>query len=200
MSEVKFADLKKAAKELNIVLKPDVPIKTVGVKADYLIGQIKEGASLLDPAEGDVIHRTTADVITSLGCVIPDGVKIKEEDSAAEPAKEEAAPASVEAEGKAPGGKSKKSKKNATAAAKKGSTWKEGLAKSKYTRSQALVDALSGDGDTKTGMAERANRLYVDNGGTNNAVVARSLLDYVMPSLLILGIVKETKKGVYQKI
>ena len=77
MSEVKFADLKKAAKELNIVLKPvdDIgkpkPIKLVGVTAEYLIKEIKDGAALLDPAEGDVIHRDTADTIKALGIALP---------------------------------------------------------------------------------------------------------------------------------
>lgn len=150
MSEVKYADLKKAAKELNIVLKPDVPIKTVGVKADYLIDQIKEGASLLDPAEGDVIHRTTADVIMALGCIIPDGVKIKEEDGTAEPVeKEEPIPTPAKAEGK------KKEKKVSNKTSSSRGIVSHLVTEGKYTKDEIILKAK------ELGVPEKHARMYL---------------------------------------
>ena len=60
------------------------------------------------------------------------------------------------------------------------------------------VDALKMGGGTKQKMIENADNLYVKNGNGGNLSVSKALLGYVMPTLLILDIVKEVEKGVYQ--
>lgn len=68
----------------------------------------------------------------------------------------------------------------------------------KYTRSNALIDAFGKDVKTKTDLIKAANIIYIDNGGADNLNVAKALFGYVMPSLLILGVVIEVENGKYQ--
>jgi len=57
-----------------------------------------------------------------------------------------------------------------------------------YTRSHALVDALK-KGGTKEQMIKNASILYVKKGGADNENVAKALLGYVLPSLIIIKFV-----------
>jgi len=68
--------------------------------------------------------------------------------------------------------------------------------KSKYTRSNALVESLPEKEETKTRtqMVNDANQLYIENGGNDNLKVAKALLNYVMPSLLLLRILTKDKE------
>ena len=61
----------------------------------------------------------------------------------------------------------------------------------RYTRSNALVDAFKEGDATKKELIERAHRLWMNSGGNDKPKVAEALLRYVMPSLLLLGVVEE---------
>jgi len=67
----------------------------------------------------------------------------------------------------------------------------------RYTRSHALIDSLSRTGLSKQEMIEKANGLYKEKGGSGKVAVAKELLNYVLPSLLILNIVKKDTEGLY---
>lgn len=73
---------------------------------------------------------------------------------------------------------------------------KRAKADSGYTRSNALVDALEANpGDTREQIVAAADKLYVKNGGNTNPNVSNYMFGYVVPSLLILGIVKQEGKA-----
>ena len=82
--------------------------------------------------------------------------------------------------------KTKKEKAEKPAATKKGAT--------DYTRSHALIDALKGAAGTREEIVDRADSLFVDSGGKTNQNVSNYMFGYVMPSLKILGIVRQTGK------
>jgi len=77
---------------------------------------------------------------------------------------------------------------------------KEKTPKREYTRSHALVEAIQMGGGTQKEMIEIADKLYQEHTGTSNLNVAKSLLHYVLPSLILLNIVKEEPKGIYKPI
>lgn len=62
--------------------------------------------------------------------------------------------------------------------------------KARYTRSHALVDAFKKEG-TKQDLIKRANDLYIKNGGADKIQVAKALLGYVLPSLLLLNVIEK---------
>jgi len=66
----------------------------------------------------------------------------------------------------------------------------------KYTRSDALIASFSKGGNKKE-LIKQANKLYIKNGGSDNPQVAKALLGYVLPSLLILKVVRVDKEGIY---
>ena len=74
--EVKRNALIAAANELNTLLDADPKIKTVAVKTEKLIDDIKAAAALVE--KGDTITEATNDVFIILGIEMPAGVKIDE--------------------------------------------------------------------------------------------------------------------------
>lgn len=197
--EVKFESLRKAAKELNIVVKPNPLIKLVGVTRDSIIQGIGETVPLLDPAEGDTLSSDTAETIRALGLTIPEGIKIKGQGSMTNIE----IPAGMKISGPSIQHQTEEDKsiiKDKPTSEGKPRKTKSKKREEKYTRFHALVDALSVTGVTKKEMTEKANKLYIKNGGTDNMHVTCSLLGKVLPVLLLLNVVRETGNGMYQKI
>jgi vacuolar-type H+-ATPase subunit I/STV1 len=71
----------------------------------------------------------------------------------------------------------------------------------KYTRSNALIDALKKfSGGTREEIVNNADVLFTENGGNTNTNVSNYMFGYVMPSLIILGIVsKSDDKYIWNK-
>ena len=61
-----------------------------------------------------------------------------------------------------------------------------------YTRSHALIDSLQKGAATREEMVKLADVLFVENGGKTNENVSNYMFGYVVPSLLILGLVVKT--------
>ncbi len=207
----KKPDLKKlqtAAKELNKILKPEPPIKFVGVETVDLVKHVKMAGALLE--EGDEVTKGLLDLLLELEIEVNKSVKViipkevvdkkeevsktKEKETKKDPkkkktTKEKAVDEALEAVEK---GKVVSTKKNIS---KKATEVVKELLKKKYTRSSALVDSLKVGGSKKE-LIEKANQLYVKNGGSDKVQVANALLGYVMPSLLLLEIV-EVNQDVY---
>lgn len=181
-----------AAEDLNLVMKLDPPIPMgKGVLKEAIQNDVVDAAKQLNV--DDVLKSKTAEVLTVLGVIVP--VKEEKEGAQGEDKKESVADEgqkAVEKGVKKPqGGGKGKGKGEGKEQSKKEER------KAKYTRSHALVESLK-KGGSRQELAISANKIYIDNSGSDNASVAMALLRYVLPSLLILGVVEKTDQNIYQ--
>jgi len=183
--------LEKVAADLNkTILESDDPIPIDDVMEDALRADILEVGGMLVVEDMPKLKSETGEVLGAMGIEL--FAKVKDTDEVAKKT-EESEKEDSKVEEKVP-----EVKTNLQNQKLNGRINKSKEKKIKYTRSNALIDALKMGKNTKKELVENANKLYVENGGSDNSNVAKALLGYVMPSLLILGIIKEIEKGVCQ--
>lgn len=212
--------LEAAAADLNNAIVLDEPIPITGkfkvvidgneVEKDVTKATLEKDVidvgGMLNADEAAKLTPATVELLTFYKVELPKADAVEEtkaEQLGAEP--ENVVENVSEANGEAPGtietekeGVSKKGKKKVSKKKTKATPKKDKADVQKYTRSHALVDAFKMGGGTKQEMIKNADELYVKNGNGGNLNVSEALLRYVMPTLLILGVVSETEKGVYQ--
>lgn len=220
--EITREELVLLVEEVNAVLKPENPIVvgrkdtvhslTVKIKAEC-DGNVYEVDFTPDPEDDSVaFFSEDADaLLEALGVEVlegapGDGVEVAEEQT--EPPLEEEKPKKGKAgkeekalakaekpakkDEKAPAkGKAKEEPKKAEKPAKTGPT-KNG---ERYTRSNALVEALDNGGGTKQEIVKAADELFVKCGGNSNMTVMELQYRFTMPALFELEIVKKDKNG-----
>ncbi len=88
--------------------------------------------------------------------------------------------------------------RTAKARTKKPVTKKPTKPTARYTKNDALRDAMRGGGGTGDAIVAAMDRLYVEHGGKSNPDGTRLHLDLTLPVLVSFGVVERDDSGAYR--
>jgi len=204
MAEPTVKEMINAAEVLNEVLGLDPVIKTEDLEEEELIRLLLLAKGMIEPAdlkpsEDEDEAYITPEIMKTLEALKPQNEEEEEKEEEKEEQEEKENQASEKGKKEEKPKEKKKETEQTTKKDQKNEEKKPIVVKEKhekYTRSHALVDALK-VGGTKEEMIGVANKLYVEHNGADKEQVAKALLQYVLPSLELLGIISTTEDGKY---